>query len=117
MATEQQTGLEPRQRTARQPTRQHTQRSVRGTPGGLASGVVVLGLAAGSALLAVGITSSTAGLEGAGVAILVLVLLVARPGFVVVQPNESRVLILFGRYAGTLLEPGLWWVNPITAFS
>jgi regulator of protease activity HflC (stomatin/prohibitin superfamily) len=36
-------------------------------------------------------------------------------GFVVVQPNSSRVLILFGRYVGTLLEPGLSWVNPFTA--
>ena len=38
------------------------------------------------------------------------------PGFVVVQPNESRVLILFGRYAGTLVEARLWWVNPFTVF-
>src|SRR5512135_3603898 len=31
------------------------------------------------------------------------------PGFLVVQPNESRVLILFGRYIGTLTEARLWW--------
>ncbi|MFZ1993997.1 MAG: SPFH domain-containing protein, partial [Solirubrobacteraceae bacterium] len=37
--------------------------------------------------------------------------------FVVVAPNESRVLILFGRYIGTLRDAGLWWVNPFTAFS
>jgi regulator of protease activity HflC (stomatin/prohibitin superfamily) len=36
------------------------------------------------------------------------------PGLVVIQPNESRVLILFGRYAGTLTEARLWWVNPFT---
>ncbi len=40
--------------------------------------------------------------------------LVAGPGFVVVQPNESRVLILFGRYVGTLVEAQLWWANPFT---
>jgi len=33
-------------------------------------------------------------------------------GFFVVQPNESRVLILFGRYIGSVTEPGLWWCNP-----
>jgi len=33
-------------------------------------------------------------------------------GILVVQPNESRVLILFGRYAGTVTEAGLWWCNP-----
>ncbi len=37
-------------------------------------------------------------------------------GFVVVEPNESRVLILFGRYVGTLTEARLWWVNPFTVF-
>jgi regulator of protease activity HflC (stomatin/prohibitin superfamily) len=37
-------------------------------------------------------------------------------GFVVVQPNESRVLILFGRYIGTLIDAQLWWVNPFTVF-
>ena len=33
-------------------------------------------------------------------------------GILVVQPNESRVLILFGRYAGTITQAGLWWCNP-----
>ncbi len=33
-------------------------------------------------------------------------------GIFVVQPNESRVLTLFGRYAGSVTEPGLWWCNP-----
>ncbi|MGH2874634.1 MAG: SPFH domain-containing protein [Solirubrobacteraceae bacterium] len=41
---------------------------------------------------------------------------VLAPGFVVVVPNESSVLIVFGRYAGTLTEPRLWWVNPFTIF-
>src|ERR1700751_4820981 len=29
-------------------------------------------------------------------------------GAFVVQPNESRVLILFGRYVGSVTEAGLW---------
>ena len=33
-------------------------------------------------------------------------------GFVVVQPNEARVLILFGRYSGSITTAGLWWCNP-----
>jgi hypothetical protein len=33
-------------------------------------------------------------------------------GFLVVQPNEARVLILFGRYNGSIGEAGLWWCNP-----
>lgn len=35
-------------------------------------------------------------------------------GFVVVQPNDSRVLILFGKYTGTVRHAGFWWVNPFT---
>jgi len=33
-------------------------------------------------------------------------------GFFMVQPNEARVLQLFGAYAGTAREPGLRWANP-----
>lgn len=35
-------------------------------------------------------------------------------GFMVIQPNESKVLILFGKYTGTVRESGFWWVNPFT---
>jgi len=34
------------------------------------------------------------------------------PGFVMVQPNNSRVLLLFGKYVGTIKRNGLFWVNP-----
>jgi len=33
-------------------------------------------------------------------------------GFLIVNPNESSVLILFGRYIGTVKENGFFWVNP-----
>ena len=36
-------------------------------------------------------------------------------GFTVVNPNEARVVTLFGRYTGSLRDAGLWWVNPFTA--
>jgi regulator of protease activity HflC (stomatin/prohibitin superfamily) len=35
-------------------------------------------------------------------------------GFFIVQPNVGRVLVLFGRYRGTLRENGLYWTNPFT---
>ena len=34
------------------------------------------------------------------------------PGLVIVNPNESSVLILFGSYKGTIRKNGFWWVNP-----
>ena len=33
-------------------------------------------------------------------------------GFLVVQPNEARVLVLFGKYIGTIRKDGFWWANP-----
>lgn len=34
------------------------------------------------------------------------------PGFAVVQPNNSLVLVLFGEYKGTLKTNGFFWLNP-----
>jgi len=42
---------------------------------------------------------------------LILVIVMA-PGFVMVQPNNSRVLLLFGKYIGTIKKNGLFWVIP-----
>ena len=33
-------------------------------------------------------------------------------GFMIVNPNESMVLILFGSYKGTILDNGFFWANP-----
>jgi regulator of protease activity HflC (stomatin/prohibitin superfamily) len=44
-------------------------------------------------------------------AIVVLVFLLA--GFFVVNPNEARVITLFGRYAGSVKRDGFHWANPL----
>jgi len=33
-------------------------------------------------------------------------------GFLAVAPNDSRVLLLFGEYRGTVKKSGFYWVNP-----
>jgi regulator of protease activity HflC (stomatin/prohibitin superfamily) len=43
--------------------------------------------------------------------LLVLAMLIFR-GIFIVNPNHSRVCILFGKYAGTVKANGLLWVNP-----
>ncbi len=35
-------------------------------------------------------------------------------GLTLVNPNQSRVATLFGRYKGTLRRAGLWYMNPFT---
>lgn len=49
--------------------------------------------------------------------ILLAPLLVGIPiliGLTLVNPNQSKIVLLFGRYIGTIRQPGLYWVNPLT---
>lgn len=46
---------------------------------------------------------------------LILLAVISLGGLFVVNPNEGRVLTLFGKYVGTVKIPGLWWVNPFMA--
>lgn len=46
-----------------------------------------------------------------------VVVLVCWVGFFMINPNEAKVLQLFGKYVGTTHEPGLKWANPFYAKS
>ena len=39
-------------------------------------------------------------------------ILIILPGFFIVQPNGSQVLVLFGSYKGTVRKNGFYWANP-----
>lgn len=41
-----------------------------------------------------------------------LTMLILSCGFFVLQPNQARVMIFFGKYRGTFRETGYFWVNP-----
>jgi regulator of protease activity HflC (stomatin/prohibitin superfamily) len=41
--------------------------------------------------------------------------LICWAGFMMVHPNEAKVLQLFGKYVGTARDPGLRWANPFYA--
>lgn len=43
---------------------------------------------------------------------LIILFIFMSAGFVMVQPNGSRVLLLFGKYIGTIKKNGFYWVNP-----
>ena len=43
---------------------------------------------------------------------LLVVILFIAPGFFTVNPNGSKVLVLFGAYKGTVRENGFHWANP-----
>lgn len=42
----------------------------------------------------------------------IVVAIFIAPGFLMVQPNNSRVLLLFGKYVGSVKRNGFYWVNP-----
>lgn len=42
----------------------------------------------------------------------VLVNLLAMSGFFIVQPNEARVLVMFGKYVGSVRDAGFFFANP-----
>src|SRR5688572_9636069 len=44
---------------------------------------------------------------------LLLIELVMLGGFFVVNPNEAKVLILFGKYSGSVKSDGFHWANPL----
>ena len=46
------------------------------------------------------------------VGLLLLLSVLLLPGFFYVNPNSSRVLVLFGDYKGTVKKNGFYWVNP-----
>ena len=65
------------------------------------------------ALLGVGIwlVIEGGGLLAAGI-VLCLAAALSSGGFMLLEPNEARVMLFFGQYRGTFYETGYWWVNP-----
>ena len=47
-----------------------------------------------------------------GSILLLIVSIVFYCGFLMLEPNEARVLTWFGKYSGTFTKTGFYWVNP-----
>lgn len=45
-------------------------------------------------------------------AITIVLSIVMLFGFILVNPNTSKVVLLFGKYVGTVKQNGLYWANP-----
>jgi regulator of protease activity HflC (stomatin/prohibitin superfamily) len=80
--------------------------------GGWTMLVVDLVLLAGAPTsIVMGAMSESLPLVGLGIGC-VVTLFISLFGFQAVQPNDARVLLLFGSYVGTIRESGFFWVNP-----
>jgi regulator of protease activity HflC (stomatin/prohibitin superfamily) len=94
------------------------ERIVTGAPGVAMLGASLALLVAGLALLALGIVRAADGNSLLGTILIVLgavVLFTAillPSGLTAVAPGQARVVALFGRYVGTVRQPGLRWFNP-----
>ncbi len=44
---------------------------------------------------------------------LIPILILITKGLIVVSPNSSKVLLLFGDYKGSVKQNGLFWINPL----
>ncbi|BAY99407.1 hypothetical protein NIES37_33890 [Tolypothrix tenuis PCC 7101] len=48
-------------------------------------------------------------------AALIAIVIPSISGFFSVEPNQAVVLVLFGKYMGTVRESGFWWTNPFAS--
>ena len=97
-------------------SRQMAERQGWSAPGVRVMGAGIAMLLAGIVLLALGVSL---GPSAAGpialiwaAALLIIAGYLALRGLTAVVAGEARVVQLFGRYRGTVREPGLHWVNP-----
>ncbi|HZY39660.1 MAG TPA: SPFH domain-containing protein [Mucilaginibacter sp.] len=65
-------------------------------------------------LLALSIGTIAVEMFAVGVTAALVNFILVLPGLVIVNPNESKVLTLFGKYVGTVKQDGFFWVNPFT---
>jgi len=77
-------------------------------PSGYAAFILFLALVAAMIFSIVAEVAALAAVFGIIAFILIL------PGLAIVNPNESKVLTLFGKYVGTVKQDGFYWVNPFT---
>ena len=80
--------------------------------------VMIVVLAVAQLALGYGVFRAAAAMSYGGIVAGILasiVVLILWVGLFMVHPNEAKVLQLFGKYAGTVHEPGLKWANPFFA--
>lgn len=44
--------------------------------------------------------------------VLAILLFVSLFGYIMIEPNDMRILMFFGKYSGTLRDNGFFWINP-----
>jgi regulator of protease activity HflC (stomatin/prohibitin superfamily) len=84
---------------------------ITGLSGWVMVGILIAGVVVSLALVA---NPQESPVAIAGGVVLLVVDLIGWRGLTIVNPNTARVVLLFGRYHGTIKTAGLRWVNPLT---
>ena len=50
-----------------------------------------------------------------GSVVLLIAAIIMACGYLMLEPNEARVLLFFGNYRGTFYDTGFWWINPFVS--
>ena len=72
--------------------------------------IAIYGIALLSREYAPSVAAGGSMLVGGG--LLLLVSIISWCGFLMLEPNEARVITWFGKYAGTFTQTGYYWINP-----
>jgi regulator of protease activity HflC (stomatin/prohibitin superfamily) len=75
--------------------------------------LILAAMAAGIVMIIKGAEASVmpgAILVAGGIVVLLLALISCK-GFLLLEPNEARILTFFGKYVGSFYSTGFWWIN------
>jgi regulator of protease activity HflC (stomatin/prohibitin superfamily) len=75
----------------------------------LVIGVLVMAVGVGMVYLAESRGNTAFGILSA---VLIILAILIFSGLFIVNPNEAKVMVLFGSYAGTVRKSGFFWANP-----
>lgn len=98
-----------------------TEKEITSTKGGMALILVLLGFVVDAMAFALAIFLLDAGTSVFGGILLVfsilflIFMIILCTGFHVVNPNEAMVFTLFGKYYGTILKQGFYYLNPFAS--
>ncbi|MDE6073951.1 MAG: SPFH domain-containing protein [Muribaculaceae bacterium] len=80
---------------------------------GFIAWMIIIALAIIIAYLGIKMVADESGACAGAIFVLAIVLIFMLSGFIIQEPNQSTVLIFFGKYAGTCRRVGYLWINPL----
>jgi len=90
------------------------EKEIKGLPGWLMV-FLILAVMIGSIIMLIMAIRDEAALPIIGWFLVLTIDSLCLAGLTVVNPNQAKLVLLFGVYRGSIKQQGLWWVNPLSA--